>query len=283
MIKELVSRFVPETVRSARRVRRESTELKKLSTVSTTTESLLPYDALDIKKIFSNDTYSEDWIEDEKRIAEQGFTGGSGGVNKGDRRAIYYLIRYFQPNRILEVGTHIGASTVHIATALQRNHELKKQEKPQLTTVDISDVNNEAAQPWLQYGAKQSPRSSVTKMQVEDYVDFVTSSSLAYMADSSGKFDFIFLDGDHAASTVYQEVPLALQALSDDGVILLHDYYPNSQPLWSNKVIHPGPFMACKRLQEEGARLKVVPLGQLPWPTKLGTNITSLALLLRSH
>ena len=280
-MKKTLSRFIPETLRSARRIRQETEGLKKIPTVPCQTTSLLPYEAVDVSQLFKVDTFAEDWAIDRERIVEQGFTSGVGGVNEGDRRAIYYLIRHFKPKSVLEVGTHIGASTVHIATALQRNSKLESQEKPQLTTVDISDVNNEATKPWRQYGAKQSPRSSVNKMQLDEYVHFVTHSSLAFLATSPYKFDFIFLDGDHAAPTVYQEVPLALQALNNGGMILLHDYYPDAQPLWSNKVIHPGPSMACGRLREEGAHLQVLPLGELPWPTKLGTNITSLALLLK--
>ena len=34
-----------------------------------------------------------------------------GGVNRGDRHAIHALILAMQPERMLEVGTHIGAST----------------------------------------------------------------------------------------------------------------------------------------------------------------------------
>jgi hypothetical protein len=42
-----------------------------------------------------------------------------------------------------------------------------------------------------------------------------------------------------------------------------------------------GPFLAIERFKEEGAPLTVLPLGELPWPTKLGSNTTSLALLLQ--
>ena len=78
--------------------------------------SLLPYEAVGTSKLFNIDTFAEDWAIDRESIVEQGFTSGVGGVNEGDRRAIYYLIRHFKPNTVLEVGTHIGASTVHIAT-----------------------------------------------------------------------------------------------------------------------------------------------------------------------
>jgi len=65
-------------------------------------------------------------------------------------------------------------------------------------------------------------------------VDIRHHPSLDYLAGCAQTFDFIFLDGDHAARTVYQEVPAALRLLNSGGVILLHDYFPNLRPLWSN-------------------------------------------------
>lgn len=43
----------------------------------------------------------------------------------------------------------------------------------------------------------------------------------------------------------------------------------------------PGPVLGVQRLLDEGAPFEVLPLGTLPWETKLGSRTTSLALLLR--
>jgi hypothetical protein len=91
----------------------------------------------------------------------------------------------------------------------------------------------------------------------------------------------IFLDGDHSAATVYQEVPFALKRLRKNGIVLLHDYFPYLKALWSDGSVIPGPHIAIERLCSEGANLEVLPLGRLPWPTKLSSNITSLAVLTR--
>lgn len=95
------------------------------------------------------------------------------------------------------------------------------------------------------------------------------------------RFDFIFLDGDHAAKTVYREVSAALKLLNPGGVILLHDYFNDLKPLWSNNILLAGPYLGVRRIREEGVPVRVIPLGQLPWPTKLGSNVTSLALLVK--
>lgn len=204
---------------------------------------------------------------------------GTGGVNPGDRRAIYYLVSYFRPRSVLEVGTHIGASTVHIAAAL--NGYEKPDSRANLVSVDIGDVNDPISKTWLQHGARFSPIEMITRMECSSLTEFATGTSLEYMRGSQRRFDFIFLDGDHAAETVYREIPAALRLLDRGGLILLHDYFPGAEPLWSDGSVIPGPFLATQRLRLEGAQFEVLTLGRLPWPTKLKSNVTSLALLVR--
>jgi SAM-dependent methyltransferase len=121
----------------------------------------------------------------------------------------------------------------------------------------------------------------IRSIQCDDLVSFINESSLTFLDRGEDKFDFVFLDGDHSATTVYQEIPRALKALKQDGVILLHDYFPGNRPIWVNGSLIPGPYLGVSRLRKEGAPIKVLPLGELPWPTKLGSRITSLALVSR--
>ena len=151
-----------------------------------------------------------------------------------------------------------------------------------MVTVDIADVNSDITKPWLQYGTKYSPIEMINKFNYGTFVKFVSDTSLKYFADCKQKFDFIFLDGDHSASTVYQEIAMALKVLNKNGVILLHDYFPDMKPLWSDDSVISGPYLAIKRLKKECVNLNCLPLGNLPWPTKLSSNVTSLALLLRT-
>ena len=204
----------------------------------------------------------------------------TGGINHGDRRAIYSLVRYLRPSKILEIGTHVGASTTVIAQAMQRNKA--EGSSGCLTTVDIRDVNCCTDKPWLKFRCEFSPREILQQLKMESLVNFVTDSSIDFLSKTSDRYDLIFLDGDHAAATVYREVPLALRCLRPSGVILLHDYFPKCQPLWRDGVAIPGPFLAVNRLQREGFSIYPEPLGNLPWPTKQGSTATSLALILRA-
>ena len=199
----------------------------------------------------------------------------SWGVNQGDRRALFHLMRGLRPRQVLEIGTHIGASTVHIAAALT----LTNSPASRLVTVDIVDMNHPVTQPWRSFGANASPRDLVQMAGVGEVVEFVTERSLDYLNRCEDQFDLIFLDGDHRATTVYQEVPRAARLLAPGGWILLHDYYPNLRPLCGGDSVIDGPFLALRRLKAHSADLEVLPLGMLPWPTKPGCNATTLALL----
>jgi predicted O-methyltransferase YrrM len=204
----------------------------------------------------------------------------TGGVNPGDRRAIYYLIRALRPRRVLEIGTNVGASTLHIAAAMKRNNE-DNEDECHFVTVDIADVNDATDAYWKRAGLPCSPRANMAHLGMAGSVEFVVTDSLTYFERHPGQFDFIFLDGDHAASTVYQELPRALKHLRAGGTILLHDFFPHLRPLWRHGALVPGPVLAVERYQNEGVKVHALPLGALPWATKLGSNVTSLALLTR--
>lgn len=66
----------------------------------------------------------------------------------------------------------------------------------------------------------------------------------------------IFLDGDHSAEVVYQEIPLALRRLEPPGLIMLHDYFPDQRPLWPGREPVVGPNLGVGRIVSEGAGLR---------------------------
>jgi predicted O-methyltransferase YrrM len=193
-----------------------------------------------------------------------------GGVNPGDRRAICALAADTQPRTVLEIGTHIGSSTLTLAATLASVGT-------QITTVDIADVNDPVTRPWTRCGAPHSPAEIVRGLAP---VTFVVDDSASYLSRCNAEYDFIFLDGDHSAAAVYRELPLALERLAPEGLVLLHDYFPDGRPLWTRGELICGPYLAVRRLLREGWPLRVLPLGELPWPTKLGSHATSLALVL---
>jgi len=276
MLRSLVRRLTPQSVLDWKKKR----EFLAIPPLQFNLDNLLPAKDVTLDRIFRNPDADRTWDASLPKLQLFDVPDGTtGGVNPGDRRAVFYLVYHFRPRSLLEIGTHIGASTVHIASALKRLGEAGGAPPAGMVSVDIEDLNDPNQKLWLKYGVKHSPKEMADRIGVGSLVEFVTRPSLDYMASCKRKFDFIFLDGDHIDKTVYQEVSAALNLLSPGGVILLHDYFPNMKPLWSNGVVLPGPVSATERIRREGARARVVPLGELPWPTKCNSNVTSLALL----
>lgn len=281
-IKQLAVRILPGFIKTriiSKRRSMEHTRFTQIDPINCDTKNLRSITEVNLSEIFNSKQISESWKESEAELSAFPIPDGTGGVNPGDRRAIYSLINHFNPTKVLEIGTHIGASTVHIASALYRR-SLEKGKTGTLTTVDIADVNSEKKKPWLYSGSRYSPAEMINKLNYGAIVTFVKGKSLDFLSNNQC-FDFIFLDGDHSSATVYKEIPAALKKLNPNGVILLHDYFPGKKPLWHNGFVIHGPAEATDRLIQEGADVEVLPLGSLPWFTKLDSNLTSLALLLK--
>jgi predicted O-methyltransferase YrrM len=233
-----------------------------------------------LEDILVSDTLGESWQETCGNEVLKAIPDASRAVNPGDRRTLHYLLDYFRPKNVLEVGTHIGASTAWMS-ALLKKHMQSDGVPFQLTSVDVKDVNDEEVKYWLKFGSDCSPRERMSRLGVSEQVQFIAHDSLEFLEKTDKKFDFVFLDGNHRASHVYREIPLVLKRLNPNGVILLHDFCPEGKVLWPAEPVIIGPYKAVERHRDEGKKLLAKPLGALPWETKYGSHVTSLALMLR--
>jgi len=260
---------------------RETARLKRTAPLACDPNNLGRLAAEELHEMFTNRQLADEWLDVEKTLDESGGPQPAGGVNSGDRRAIYCLVRALRPRSILEIGTHVGSSTLAMALAAKRLAAAPEPVETTITTVDVHDVNHPVTGAWVKLKAEHSPAEMIDRVGAGRFVSFRRRDSLEFLRDETdaARFDFIFLDGDHSAPAVYQEIPAALRRLNRPGFILLHDYFPSLRPLWSDGVVLYGPRLAVQRLQREGAAVGVLPLGELPWRTKLDCNVTSLALV----
>lgn len=276
----LLKSLAPQSLKSAARAHLDRREFDRLPQQACDTEALGAMSRADLSGVLSAAPRDAEWAEITAATAPFGISQAPSGVNDGDRRAIYQLVRGLGAHSVLEVGTSIGASTIHFAQALQRN--AADSGKPvQMVSVDIEDMNDPATARHVKLGLPHSPAGMLDTLGCGGFTRFEVADSTAWLQNSTDRFDLIFLDGDHGEKTVYLEVPAALRLLNPGGVILLHDYFPDGKALWSHKGALMGPYIAIRRLQEEGADLSVLPLGELEWETKRGSALTTLAVLAR--
>lgn len=235
----------------------------------------------DLEAVFQSQALTDQWQQDLGTLNQLELPEETGGVNPGDQRALYYLVAHLQPQNIFEAGTHLACSTINMLLACR--HYLRGTDGAWITTVDIRDVNDPQRQPWLTFGAKRAPIEALRAIGKGDEIAFQLGSSLDWLAQTSETYDLMFLDGNHAGQYVKKEIPAALARLRPGGFILLHDFFPQGEAIFGpDEDVLYGPFKAVEWLQDEGFTLQALPLGTLPWPTKLGGNVTSLALLTRT-
>ncbi len=195
-------------------------------------------------------------------------------------RAIYHLIRRFQPRSVLEIGTNRGASTLHAAMAMREYRNAGR--PPRLVTVDLFDVNDPAAVEAKRYRISTPPREMLARLDCADVVEFSIARSTDYLNGREAEFDFILMDHAPTADVAYRDIALAIRALRPGGQLLIHSYFPSRKPLGTDERVNSDSYLAVRRLRRQGARLVALPLSPLPWPTEPGgSNLTSLALLAR--
>lgn len=217
-----------------------------LDTKSIDIGNVIKMSKLYLKKIMSDKKYESNWLNVLSKLEKLEIGKNTGGITEVDQEILYKLIKGYNRKKILEIGTHIGSSTVAIAMAL------KGGQNKQLITVDINNVNSRNEKIWLNFGSKNSPEQNLEKLNLKNYVKFVVSDSRKYMTNTKNKFDFIFLDGDHRTKSIYNEIILSINLLEKNGILVLHDYTDNN---YLSSIA--GPVLAVKKLKQKNNALKI--------------------------
>ena len=272
-MKRMVRRLLPARVYNALRRAVHTRRLNRVPAIAVNLDSLPRAAEISFPEMLGDDDIAAGYKKARSAIDKVlPDVPGSHSIGREERRAIYGLIRHFQPRSVLEIGTNRGASTLHIAMAMReyRNGNAA----PQLITVDLFDVNNPPVAEAKRYCLSTPPYEMLARLNCADLVEFVVASSLNYLVGREAEFDFIFVDHGASADVVYQDIPLVLTALRPGGHLLMNSYFPDGKPLGAGGIALPGAWLAVRRLHREG-----VGLVALPYPTATGGS--SLAILAR--
>lgn len=131
------------------------------------------------------------------------------------------LQRLAKDGDVLEVGTAYGYSTVALALVAKR-----------VIAVD----------PHLTHGSLGDVHANLKAYGVSDRVAIIQSYSqhaLPALHSEGRKFDLVWIDGDHTAPVVENDVTWAIKMLKPGGVIACHDY---------DEVTCPGVRVALDKL-----------------------------------
>ncbi|MBA3468809.1 MAG: class I SAM-dependent methyltransferase [Herpetosiphonaceae bacterium] len=127
--------------------------------------------------------------------------------------ALTWLLDILKPKRVLQLGTHMGFSSVVIADILTHQGQ-----DGRLVTVDPADNYHTVAKEWTE---KAGVRERITFLD-----GFSTDQEIVRQILELGPFDLIYLDSSHMYAATLEELHLIFAEQSwlvEHGALVLHD------------------------------------------------------------
>lgn len=119
---------------------------------------------------------------------------------------LFKLVKYFQANQILELGTALGLGTAYMASG-NTNAEV----------TSIEGCKNLAQIAYRNWDALQLNKINVVKGDFKDV--------LPKVLNDKGKFDLIYLDGNHQYQPTLDYFNQCLPYVTENGLIVLDDIH----------------------------------------------------------
>lgn len=135
-----------------------------------------------------------------------------------------YLAKVAKPKRYLEVGVRRGFSLAIVASRCKTAH---------LVGIDL----------WIpNYAGVANPGPDFVREQIaltghKGELDLVSGNSHQVLPTLTDQFDLIFLDGDHTAEGVYQDVITGLNRLLPGGYLIVDDLHDDGARAGWQRVI----------------------------------------------
>ena len=147
------------------------------------------------------------------------------GVVEG--RLLEFLVFALRPQRVLELGTYSGYSSLAMASVLPPGGHID--------TCEVEEAHAEVARRYLDEAG------------VGDRVTIHLGPALETIERLGGEFDLVFIDADKVNYPAYYEA--LVPRLSPDGIMALDN------TLWSGRVLDPGDSPEAQMFVELNARI----------------------------
>lgn len=180
---------------------------------------------VNLNKIFSDELEKES-------IYLENFLGHWGNVSVEELCKICLIVKYLKPKTILEIGTYNGMTTLQMALNAPTDSTVYTLDLPlELSeSIELSELDKHVATKLKEKfgtatGSYFANRSDLSIVQL--YGD---SATYDYGSVIKDKIDLIFIDAAHDYANKKIDTEKALSLLSDNGVILWHDYTSPANP-----------------------------------------------------
>lgn len=165
-------------------------------------------------------------------IQLENFLGHWGNVSVEELCKICLIVKYFQPKRILEMGTYNGMTTLQMALNAPKDAVVYTLDLPEdistegmeLTELDIHVAKNLKDKFGTSTGSYFKNRKDVNIVQL-----WGDSATFDYSV-IGGKADVIFIDAAHDYANKKIDSENAFKLLEKNGVIIWHDFTSPANP-----------------------------------------------------
>lgn len=142
------------------------------------------------------------------------------GISKKRARLLFRLVRYFQPENILEIGTSLGLATASLASG---------NAKATITTIE---------------GCPETARIARENMATFSYnnITSVVSEFQAYLDSTPNTtYDLIYFDGNHQKEATLRYFDTLLPTISNDTLWIFDDIHwsADMEAAWQKIKAHP--------------------------------------------
>jgi predicted O-methyltransferase YrrM len=272
----LARRVLPKPAINLLGRQREALALRSIPPIDADFSRLRALDPGEVAAVLESSEFEAEWAELRGLLEELRIWNAVGTTGADDLKPLYKLARYYRVRSVLEVGTHIAGSTITLATAMAKLTG-DGGASCRLVSVDIIDVNDRTDGPWIHAGTKSPPADCIRELGLDGIVSFRTSDSVEFLRECRDQFDFVFFDGDHTAKTVYQEIALVANRLTEGAILSLHDYSPRvAFSTYDDGRTIPGPHLATRRVISENPNLALIPVASLPGAACAGSYVALL-------
>jgi predicted O-methyltransferase YrrM len=175
----------------------------------------------------------DELIQGNSEIILKNFNIREGNISAYELLVIASLISLRQPVNLLEIGTFDGNTTLQMA--------VNAPSRSVVHTIDLPDGETATAVPILQEDVKfvidekkkfRRYGGTLEEKNIEQHFGDSTTYDFAKFT-TNGPIDFCFIDGGHSYECVKSDTEKALRILSEDAIVLWHDFNPNCPGVYS--------------------------------------------------
>lgn len=136
---------------------------------------------------------------------------------------LYRMVKYYQPQSIIELGTSLGISTAYMALANPTAHVITMEGAREIAKEALNNFN---------------------KLKIENIqlVEGDINYSLPVLLDELSTVDFAFIDGNHRREPTERYFRELLEKTNNDSMLVFDDIHWSSdmELAWENIKAHPG-------------------------------------------